>query len=305
MARIAFHCVNRLVKISGYYPLSKKQSDIKILGIISGGGDLPSRLIKACQKKDIEPFVVGIKGQTDPALLEGHRSMMGSFSKAGQILKTLKAHNVTDIVMIGSMKRPSFSTLCPDLYTASLITRIGFKALGDDGLLQAIRKIFESEGITIHGVQEFVDELLAVKGAMGCVQPSDKNLLDIERGVNVAHQLGALDVGQSVVVQDGFVLGVEAVEGTDALLDRCSELKKSNKGGVLVKLCKPQQDKRLDMPTIGLSTIQKVYESGFQGIAVQAGSTLVVDLEEMVDFADKHKMFICGLEIEKDGSIVR
>ena len=288
-----------------FCPLSEDQNDIKILGIIAGGGDLPSRLIQACAKKDIEPFVVGITGQTDPELLSGHRSMMGSFSKAGQILKTLKAHDIRDIVMIGSMKRPSFSSLCPDLYTASLMARIGFKALGDDGLLQAIRKIFESEGITIHGVQAFVDELLAVKGNMGDVEPDAKAWADVEHGVKVAKALGALDVGQSVIVQDGFVLGVEAAEGTDVLIDRCSALRKSDKGGVLVKLCKPQQDKRLDMPTIGLQTIQQVHEAGFKGIAVQAGATLVVDLEQMVDYANKHKLFICGLDIGEDGSIVR
>lgn len=278
---------------------------IKTLGIIAGGGSLPGLLIQACLKKDIEPFVIGFEGQTDPDLLEGHRSMMGSFAKAGQILKTLKAHNINDIVMIGGMRRPSFKSLCPDLYTASLMARIGFRAMGDDGLLKAIRDIFENEGVSIHGIHEFVDELLATPGAWGNIAPTQDDWSDIERGVKVARSLGVLDVGQSVVVQDGFVLGVEAVEGTDSLVKRSGDLKKSSKGGVLVKVCKEQQDKRLDMPTIGLDTLISVHEAGFKGIAVSAGATLVCDIDELIAYANEHKLYVCGLEFDEGGCLVK
>jgi DUF1009 family protein len=138
-------------------------------------------------------------------------------------------------------------------------------------------------------------DLLALLGVWGSVQPDAQADSDIRRGVAVAQGLGALDVGQSVVVQQGIVLGVEAVEGTDALLERVGTLRRAGPGGVLVKLCKPGQDKRVDLPTVGIGTVQKAQAAGLRGIAVEAGAAIVVDLDGMIRAADRAGLFVTGI----------
>lgn len=276
------------------------QLEITKLAIIAGSGSLPMRLIAACDNKNIEPFIVGFEGQTDPAVIKGREHIWTRLGSAGSVMKTLKSHGIYDIVMIGSIRRPSFSELVPDFKTIEFFTKIGIKALGDNDFLTALRKFIEAEGFRLHGIHKFADDLLAAQGPVGSYEPAKDDWIDINHGIEIARQLGTFDVGQSVIVQEGFVLGVEAVEGTDELIRRCKPLKRKGRGGVLVKTCKPQQDKDLDLPTIGPQTIKLAAETGLAGIAVYAGETLVIDPEEVAEIADKHKMFVVGLNPCRD-----
>ena len=266
------------------------QSLIKT-AIIAGGGSLPVRLVEACKQNNRIPYVIGFKGQDVEAPIDFEVGI----ASAGKIIKKMHDENIQDVIFVGAIKRPSFSELKPDLRGAKLIAQIGLKSLGDDGLLKFITKELEQEGFRVLGVHEVLDEILIKKGLVTKTKPDDQARVDIERGVEVATTLGALDVGQSVVVQQGLVLGVEAIEGTDALIRRAGDLKKAGVGGVLVKMKKPQQDQRLDLPTIGLKTIENALNAGLRGIAVKGEETLVVELEEMVELADKNKFFIIGL----------
>ena len=215
-------------------------------------------------------------------------------------MKTLKSHGIFDLVMIGSIRRPSFAELVPDFKTIEFFTKIGIKAIGDNDFLTALRKFLEAEGFRLHGIHKFADDLLAAEGVIGKYQPAQEDWVDINHGLEISSQLGAYDIGQAVVVQEGFVLGVEAVEGTDELIRRCKPLKRKGRGGVLVKTCKPQQDKDLDLPTIGPQTVKLAAEAGLAGIAVYAGETLVIDPEEVAEIADRHKMFVVGLNPSRD-----
>jgi DUF1009 family protein len=280
-----------------------KESRIKTLGIIAGGGALPARLVHACKQRDIEMFLVGFEGQTDPALCEGHNYLMTRIGAAGQIIKTLKAHHIKDLVLIGSIRRPSLVELKPDLRTAEFFARLGLRSLGDNDLLRALREELENEGFTIHGVQEFAEDLLAGEGIIGRYKPKKADQVDIDRGIELSQMLGAYDVGQSVIVQEGIVLGVEAAEGTDSLIRRCSALKRKGRGGVLVKTCKPQQDHDLDLPTIGPQTVLNCAEAGLAGIVIESGHSLILDCQKVVELANKNKMFIVGIKVNsKDGS---
>jgi DUF1009 family protein len=183
----------------------------------------------------------------------------------------------------------------PDWRTARFFARIGLKALGDDGLLSAVIGEFESEGFKVLGAHEVLGDLLAPLGVWGAVRPDERAESDIKHGVAVAQGLGALDVGQSVVVQQGIVLGVEAIEGTDALLQRCGTLRRAGPGGVLVKLCKPGQDRRVDLPTIGPDTLKRAQAAGLRGIAVESGAAIVVDLDALVRDADRAGLFVMGI----------
>lgn len=265
------------------------------LGVIAGGGQLPARLLESCDKMGIDVFVIGFEGHTDPAVFRGRTHMVTRVGAAGQIINTLHAHNIKDLVLIGALKRPTLSELRPDRRTASFFARIGLKALGDDGLLKAVRDELEREGFKIHGVQQFAKELLAGEGTLGKQNPSKADLADIKRGVEILKAMAPLDVGQSIIVQQGIVLGIEAVEGTDELIRRYDHYKRKGKGGVLVKLCKDGQDESLDLPTIGPQTLRLAAATGLSGIVVHAGRSLLLESQKVADMADDEKMFVIGI----------
>lgn len=265
------------------------------LGIIAGGGSVPGQLIQAARRQGRDCFVLAIKNSADPALLDGVDHIWLRMGQAGKAFELLHEKQVAEVVMAGPVRRPTLAEMRPDWRTARFFARLGLKALGDDGLLSAVIGEFESEGFKVVGAHEVLGDLLAPLGVWGSVQPDSQADSDIRRGVLVAQGLGALDVGQSVVVQQGIVLGVEAIEGTDALLERVSGLGRAGPGGVLVKLCKPGQDKRVDLPTVGIGTVQKARAAGLRGIAVEAGAAIVVDLDGMIREADRAGLFVIGI----------
>jgi UDP-2,3-diacylglucosamine hydrolase len=265
------------------------------LGIVAGGGGLPRRLVDACQTTGREVFVLALEGAAEPATVAGVPHAWCRLGAAARGLTLLRENNVTELVLAGGVRRPSLSMLRPDWRAAKLFARIGYKALGDDGLLSAIVAEFEREGFRVIGADELLAAGLAPVGALGGLRPDAQALADIEHGQRIARALGALDIGQAVVVQQGLVLGVEAIEGTDALLRRCAELRREGPGGVLVKIEKPGQEQRADRPTIGPRTVALAAEAGLRGIAVEAGATIVLDRHQVVDAADRAGLFVVGI----------
>jgi DUF1009 family protein len=269
------------------------------VALVAGSGHLPARFLMACESKGIDVFVVALDGQTDPHILTGRQHMMTRIGAAGKIIQTLKAHDFMDIVFIGAVRRPSLSEMRPDLRTAGFFLRLGLKAVGDDGLLQAVRKELERDGFRLHGVQKFMQDSLSVAGSVGRVKPGKAEWAGIAHGATVAREIGRLDIGQSVIVQEGLVLGVEGVEGTDELIRRCARYKRKGHGPILVKATKPQQDRDLDLPTIGPDTVQLCADCGMAGIAVEAGNSLIIDPETVAELADKYKMFVVAADFNK------
>lgn len=269
----------------------------KKLGIIAGGGNLPRRLIRHCIDTGRSFFVIAIEGNAAPDLLDDTVPHLWiRIGQAGTGFKRLAAEKVEEVVMIGTIRRPSFKDLVPDMRTTAFFAKIGSKALGDDGILRALIKEIEAEKMRVVGIQEVMGDLLAKTGVLTRKKPSKTDLNDIRRGVTVAFELGRLDVGQSVVIQEGLVLGVEGIEGTDELIKRCGGYKRKGSGGVLVKLRKPQQDMRIDLPTVGARTLENAKQSGLNGLAVHAGNTLIADEEDFIRQADKLGMFVIGIE---------
>lgn len=266
-----------------------------VLGVLAGGGALPRRLIDACRRSGREIFVVAFEGQTEPATVAGVPHVWVKLGAAGKTIQALHDADVSDLVMAGGIRRPSFSELAGDWRAAQLLARVGARAIGDDGLLKAVRDELEQEGFRLVGADELLHELLAGEGPIGTLQPDATQLADIAHGFEIARTLGLLDIGQAVVVQQGLVLGVEAIEGTDALLQRCGTLKREGSGPVLVKRAKPQQDRRLDLPTIGVDTVTAAAAAGFAGIAVEAGGSLLLDRDALAAAADAAGLFVIGL----------
>lgn len=269
-------------------------SEPPMLGILAGRGDLPRRMIETCRLINRPFFVLAFEGQTEQATVEGTPHAWTRLGAVGFALDTLHHAGVKDIVFAGAIKRPSLLTLKPDAKGAALLARIGLRALGDDGLLRAVSDVLEAEGFRIIGADDVLTSLLATGGPLGRYKPDALAEEDIARGIAVARALGAVDVGQAVVIQQGIVLGVEAIEGTDALIQRTASLRREGLGGVLVKLMKPGQDRRFDLPTIGLGTVTLAASVGLRGIALEAGHVLVLDRERAIEAADETGLFVYG-----------
>ena len=270
---------------------------MKKLGIIAGNGALPLCLISACEQSKRPYFVIALKGAMTPdSLRKDQPHAWVRLGAVGKALRLLKKHEVEEVVMIGGVKRPSFTGLFPDWRGLKLLFKVGRKALGDDALLKILIAEIESEGMTVTGIDKILPHLLIKKGVYGRILPTPQDTSDIKRGIQVAKKLGEADVGQAVIVQQGLVLAVEGIEGTDALIVRSKALKRKGGRGVLVKTVKPQQDRRADLPTIGPNTVQLAYESGLAGIAVGADSVLFSQAEQAIRLANQLGLFIIGVD---------
>lgn len=265
------------------------------LGIIAGSGGLPGRVIGSCRAAGREVFVLALEGEADPTALADVPHAWCRIGGAATGLDVLRAHGVGELVLVGGVRRPSLAALRPDWRAAKFLARVGYRALGDDGLLSAVVKELEREGFRIVGPDQLLGEAELPEGPLGRHRPDADALADIAHGIRLARAIGALDIGQAVVVQQGLVLGVEAIEGTDGLLRRCAGLRRDGPGGVLVKTEKPGQEKRADRPTIGPRTVSLAAESGLSGIAAQAGATLIVDRAEVIRLADAAGLFVVGV----------
>lgn len=265
------------------------------LGILAGGGVLPGRAAEAALAAGRSVFVVGLEGFADPTVLAPFPHAFVRLGNAGRILAVLRARGCVELVLIGTVRRPSLLDLRPDAEGARLLTRIGWAAFaGDDGLLAAVIRILGEEGFRVRGIEEVLAGALAPAGIPTRAEPDAQALADISRGTRVAQALGSVDVGQGCVVQQGIVLAVEAVEGTDAMLARCGPLARSGPGGVLVKLVKPGQERRADLPTIGIATVRAAAAAGLRGIAFEAGGAILADREGTVAAADAAGLFLLG-----------
>jgi DUF1009 family protein len=266
------------------------------LGILAGGGWLPGHVAAAARAAGHAVFIVGLEGFADSATLAAWPHEVIRIGAAGRIMAALRANGCRDLVLVGSVRRPSLFDLRPDAEGARVLARIGRAAFaGDDGLLAAVVKVLGEEGFRVLGVQEILNEALGPAGLLSCTAPDAAAMADIRRGIGVARALGAIDVGQGCVVQQGIVLAVEAAEGTDAMLERCAGLARPGPGGVLVKLVKPGQERRADLPTIGPRTLRGAAAAGLRGLAFEAGGTILAEREAAIAAADAAGLFLLGL----------
>lgn len=267
------------------------------LGILAGGGPLPRRVAQSAQDSGRPVFIVAFDGQTDSATVEGLPHAWLRLGGVGKIFSSLHAQEVRDLCMIGRFRRPSLRELMPDLQGSKLAMKIGFGAAGDDTLMRGISDALAEEGFRVVGAHEVMQGLLAEPGVLTRRAPDDLDREDIARGLEVARTIGTLDVGQGAVVQRGIVLSVEAAEGTDAMLARTAAVLREGGGGVLVKASKPQQDRRFDLPVVGVATVEAAAAAGLVGIAVEAGATLIDDARAVTEAADRLGLFVVAVEI--------
>jgi hypothetical protein len=267
------------------------------LGILAGGGPLPGRVAAAAQAGGRAIFLVGLEGFAEVAVLAPFPHAFVRLGAAGRILALLREHECHDLVLVGPVRRPSIFDLRPDAEGARVLARIGRAAFaGDDGLLAAVVRVLAEEGFSVIGAHEILTEAVGPRGVLGPIAPDAQAMADIARGVAVVHALGTADVGQACVVQQGIVLALEAIEGTDAMLARAGPLARPGPGGVLVKLVKPGQDRRADLPAIGPGTVRAAAAAGLRGIAFEAGGTILTDRPALVQAAEDARLFLIGID---------
>jgi DUF1009 family protein len=276
-------------------------SDTGTLGLVAGAGVMPVRVADAAAKAGRPVFCVLIQGFAQPADYARFPHEVIPLGQIGHMLSRLRAHGAKELVLAGRVSRPSLLSFRFDAEGLRIVGRLGKRAIfgGDDGLLSAILRLIEEEGFRARGAQDVLADLMVEAGLLTSHSPDEQARADIARGIAVAQALGIADVGQSCVVQQGLVLALEAIEGTDALLARCAALRREGPGGVLVKLVKPRQDIRADLPVIGPETVQAATAAGLRGIAIEARSgvagTLVVDRAETVAAAEAAGVFLIAI----------
>ncbi len=264
------------------------------IGLIAGGGQFPIIFSKAAKSNGFDVYSVAFINEAD-AELENHVDEikwihLGQFKR---LLKFFKDNHVTEAVMMGAIKKTRiFSDIKPDIKAISVVRRI--KTTHDDGLLRAFAAAMESEGIKIQAATFLLPNILASKGCWTKRKPSRAEKADMALGWKLAKEIGRLDIGQCVVVGGGSALAIEAVDGTDATIKRGSKL--GNGKAVVVKVCKPNQDLRFDIPAVGIQTIRTMHEVDATVLVIEAGKAVVFDKEEMIALANRFGIAIVALK---------
>ncbi|MGX9965002.1 LpxI family protein [Roseomonas sp. F4] len=276
------------------------------LGLIAGGGVMPLRVADAASRAGRPVFVVLVEGFADPRDFAAWPHEVVRIGAVGPLLGALRRQGVRQLVLAGKVKRPSFLSLRLDGEGVRLAARVGRKAIfgGDDALLRAVIDVLREEGFDPIGAHQVFTDLLIEGGCPTRAQPDADAMEDIRRGIAVARQLGHADAGQGCVVQQGMVLAMEAIEGTDAMLARCAELAREGPGGVLVKLVKPSQSKLVDLPVIGPDTIRAAAAARLRGVAVEARrnghvGTIVLDRDATISEANAAGLFLLAMDADQ------
>ena len=275
----------------------------RTLGIIAGGGDLPRVVAESARHSGRPVFVLAL-GEFADGWITGFNHETIAYGEFKKAIKALRDADCGDVIMLGKVERPNFSAVKVDSKALLALPKVTAAALkGDDALLRFFVDFFESEGFHPVGVTEAAPGLIAGIGPIGERTPSDEHRADIASALKIVHALGALDVGQGAVVCAGLTLAVEAAEGTDAMLGRIPQLRETLRGtpekkrGVLVKALKPVQDRKTDLPVIGVETVEKAAQAGLAGIAIEAGAALIMDRAAVAAAADRLGLFVIGIAV--------
>ncbi len=272
------------------------------LGLIAGNGTFPFLVLQAARARGMEVVVAAIKEETFPEIdAEASRVYWMSLGELSKLIDTFHREGVTQAVMAGQVKHKQiFSSIKPDWKLAKVLLSLGTR--NTDSLIGAVAKVLADEGITLMNSTELLEPLLAKAGVLTKRSPTDQEQKDIEYGRNVARHLAQYDIGQTVVVAGSACVAVEAMEGTDETIARAGHIMSSLKHEgdastlardlVVVKVAKPNQDMRFDVPVVGVKTIESMKAAGATCLAVDAGKCLVIDGEAVFHAADEYNIAI-------------
>ncbi|MDC0073456.1 UDP-2,3-diacylglucosamine diphosphatase LpxI [Alphaproteobacteria bacterium] len=264
------------------------------LGLIAGTGILPNLIINECKSRNREVVVLSFEGENRNTTITHEPSFIQPIGAIGKSIKILKENKCNEVVLAGGFKRPSFKSITGlDWTGAKLISKIA-RSKGDDDSLSEVIKEIEKAGLKVIGLDEILPSSIIQPGLKGKISTTKDNDKDIELGINLLKNISEYDIGQSVVVDSGRIVGIEGHEGTELLIKRCSVHKSNLNQPILIKSTKVGQERRVDLPAVGEDTINQLYQAGFIGLAIEAGSSIVLNKKRVISLANKFNIFFLG-----------
>jgi DUF1009 family protein len=284
------------------------QADQK-LGLIAGNGSFPLLLLDAARAQGTQVVVAAIKEETSPLIEQRGAAAVYwmSLGELGKLIDTFKREGVRKAVMAGQVKHKQiFSAIRPDWRLAKILFSLGTR--NTDSLIGAVAKVLYDEGIDLISSTSFLEPLLAKSGVLSDRRPSDREMRDIHYGRRVARQLAQFDIGQTVVIAGAACVAVEAMEGTDATIQRAGEIMRStgehasalSRALTVVKVAKPNQDMRFDVPVVGVKTIEVMQAAGATSLAIDSGQCLLLDGEKVIQAANAASISILSGDVGQD-----
>lgn len=266
-------------------------ADSNCVGIIAGGGQFPVLVARAARALGLKVIMIGFVGHTDPNIAqEANAFKMFHLGQLTKLIDFFKSHSVVNTCMAGAISKPRALDLRPDWRAAKALFNLACR--GDNDLLALVVREMEQESFKIFQAADLVPELLAPEGVLTS-KLSDEMWSEVKYGWSIVKALGALDVGQALIVKERMVIAIEAIEGTDAAIIRAANL--VGAGCVLIKAIKPKQDGRTDLPAIGLKTIELLVKHKYAGVAYESGKSLFFDLQQSIELAEKHNLLVIGV----------
>ena len=267
------------------------------IGLIAGGGQFPKLFTQKARANGYKIIGVGFRSETDPELAElTHQFEWLYLGQLNKLIRYFKSHGVTQALLMGSISKANiFKDIRPDFKALAFIAKTA--GTHDDNILSSFADLMKKQGITLVPSTFLLPELISPKGCWTKRKPDRAEKKDIQQGWKLAKAVGLLDIGQCLVVSNGTVLAVEAIDGTDATIERGGKLSRGN-GAVVVKLSKPNQDLRFDLPSSGCTTIETMHQSGASVLVLEAGRSISFDREKMIALADQYN--ICIIAVTED-----
>jgi DUF1009 family protein len=272
----------------------------KKIGIIAGGGNLPRETLRFCDERGIDVCCALLTPFANKEDFVGRNFEEFYIGHVGKIIKYFKKNDIKRLLFVGSVKKPSFFSLKCDIVGFFLIRRVlNNKILGDNTVLESIVSFVEEKGFIVENVHNYLDNSKFSCGFNGKINFIDEEFLnDIELGKNVLKNLSDLDIGQSIVIQQGLIIGIECVEGTQKLIERSKDLiYKDGRGAFLLKTKKLSQTNKADLPSIGVDTITQLKNSGLIGLVADYKNCIAIDKEKIIKQADKDGIFVYGIDL--------
>jgi len=271
------------------------------IAIIAGRGLLPKILIDDCQKRGQEFLLFLLDSEQYEIDYSNLNPIILPYGGISEILEIIKSSQIKNLVLVGAVNKPNFTTIKVDKKGALLLSKIlTKKILGDNSVLQTVIDFFEKEGLKILTIDQLLSDIVSKEGVLTKLAPNNDDLENIKIATNAIKTMSYLDIGQSVIMAQKQIIAVEALEGTDNLIKRCGELNTEfKKDAILVKLKKTGQTKKADLPVIGLDTIKNCHDSGIKGIAIESGATLIINKEQVIKAADELGLFIISIKRPK------
>ena len=267
------------------------------IGLISGDGKLPLHIGQALTKRNYEVTYLLLNSVKNKKKYKKEKYVNIEILSMKNILNILNQLHIKNLIFAGSIKRPSIKDVGFDFETIKLAKNLFLEKKGDNNLLIALKKYFENKGFSFLNWKSYCPEIFSTEKYLSAFKPSKIAIQNLNKGKIIYKYYKNTDVGQSMVVQNQMILGLEAIEGTDNLLKRCFEYKRKGDKGILLKFTKKDQSNLIDIPLIGLDTIKNIKKYNYEGIFLEQNKCIILDKEQVIDYARKNKIFVTSVDL--------